>query len=132
MNTARAITYASIAVACGLILYGAYLHGARGERNRLTAIHQAELAASNKAKSEALQEAASMSEDNMRKAMEIERLRLEAQRMVQSHFNDLEQRALEYANTNDFLHGCGLDAAGLRLWNEANRGRAGAGAADVP
>lgn len=58
-------------------------------------------------------------------AMEAERAHLQAQAKTDSRFGLLTNNVKGYINATPTLARCGLDANGLRYWNDANRSSAG-------
>lgn len=112
---------AAAAVVLGA-LYGAYRHGVSVERARLSAQHAGELLAQAEANAKALEDIAAQSKANLDAAMAIERANLAQQAASQAFFQTLTEQVATYVDTNPGVRDCGLDADGLRIWTEANRG----------
>lgn len=112
-----------VAVAVALLaLYGAYSHGVSvttsDYERKLAEQHDANTTALN----DALAEQAKQSKANLDAALAIERQRLAQQAISQDFFNSLTEQVAQYVNQSPAVRACGLDADGLRIWREANRG----------
>lgn len=103
----------------------AYLAGAERATDRLTAKYEAHLAERDRAAAESMRKALDEQEARHKAAMDAERKALEQQAQRDDQFRTITKTVTRYVETHPDLNACGLDADGLRLWNEANRGAAG-------
>lgn len=107
-----------------LVLWGAYSFGASAtaERYERKIADQAKAAAD--AMTEALRVQAEQSKANLAAAVAIERAHIIAQQAGQAFFNSLSEQVATYVEQTPTVRSCGLDADGLRIWTDANRGPA--------
>lgn len=104
-------------------LFLAYGHGKQTEADRLSLLHTQVELEREQAHSAALVELHEKSAANLAAAQAIARANLAAKLDLQNFFTGLDNRVSDYVETNSFVRDCGLDAIGLRIWNDANAGR---------
>lgn len=112
---------AIVAAALGV----SYSHGLDVATARLEAKYQAQAAEREAANARAMSEALEQLQTQIKAAKQAERAHVELQAKLDEKYRRLNRSAQAYAKANPNLANCGLDANGLRLWNEANGGESG-------
>lgn len=114
------------AMAAGLVMLcivaWAYTFGVSVGTSRAAAQHLAQIAERDRLSAQAMAAALHQAKADAQEAMAAERAHLQAQAKTEARFRVITETVKEYIHANPDLAGCGLDADGLRVWNEANRG----------
>lgn len=117
--------FAAMAVFLGCVV-GAYLWGASNATARVSASYETRLRAIADANAAALAASMAQARQNAEHAAQVESKLAQVEQANDVHFSTIEKEVIRYVQSNPAAAACSLDADGLRLWNEANRG-AGSG-----
>lgn len=126
--TTTAIKYVAAIVVAFFALYGAYRHGVTTERTKCELAAETIRADAAEAQRKALQDYADRTAKDIERARDDERARISDEAQRKADYDKITKQVDDYVQTRPGLRGCGLDADGLRIWNNANRGIADAAA----
>lgn len=118
--------FAVVCAAVVLVLLAAYSYGRASGKTACSAHYTAELAKRDLLQAQAIAEQVEAARQQMDMAAAIERRHLEDQIKREQQKKQTVQYVREYVAARPNLADCSVDAAGLRLWNSANRGNAAA------
>lgn len=121
----RVLPYVIVVLVVIGALFGAYEFGRSVERDELTAKHEQQLREIDQATVTAMRWQQEQAATNLHAALEAERQNLEREQVTNTVYKTITEKVVEYVQANPSVAGCGLDADGLRLWNDANSGAVG-------